>query len=187
MNVFNRIFMILLAAATVVAAGIVVVVQFRLVDPYVFGYPLSVPLSSMAAWEFGERLSSIGITAAVALLAALLLVLELRPGNRAVRHFVVSESPEGRVEVSQRSVQALASRASREVPGVVDADSHVDEDATGLRIRAVLDVDSSVPLVELSRMAQQRIKEAVESQIGRTVSEVRIDTQVQQLAARRVR
>ncbi|MCL6547950.1 MAG: alkaline shock response membrane anchor protein AmaP [Alicyclobacillus sp.] len=102
-----------------------------------------------------------------------------RWGGRRV-DYVTMSGEHGQVRISHETIQQLANRAGRAVPGVYDLETRVAPGAAGillaLRVRAV-------PDVELSRMSQD-IQSAVKSYVEQTagVSVERVTVNVLEVA-----
>jgi uncharacterized alkaline shock family protein YloU len=98
----------------------------------------------------------------------------------------------GRVTVTRDGVRELVSREAGRVAGVMEVRPQVEENRNGMRILCRTSVDPAASVPELTRELQERVKAAVEHHLGRRVTEVRVDAQLEPLGgpgrrARRVR
>ena len=126
------------------------------------------------------------------LLGLLLLLLELRPPAREEPQVLLKQDGLGRVTVTRDGVRELVSREAGRVAGVMEVRPQVEENSKGMRILCRTSVDPAASVPELTRELQERVKAAVEHHLGRRVTEVRVDAQLEPLGgpgrrARRVR
>ena len=110
--------------------------------------------------------------------ALVLLVFELRPEPRAAARITLKEDGNGRVTVPLDSVRALADWEAGHVAGVTRARSQVTEDANGLQILCRISVDPASSVPDLTQELQERVKAAVQHDVGLTVTQVSVDAQV---------
>jgi hypothetical protein len=175
MNVFNRILAILIAAAVMTGAVVLFLVAANTLTPGqlgVFG-----PVVNLFDWAGQPGAVQAGATAAF-LLGLLLLIAELRRGDRREKRVTIKHDEMGIVSVDLAGIEELVSREARRVGGVQDVRSRVGETKNGLEIveRVSVAPDANVP--EVSRELQERTKQVVEHHVGRPVSEVRVDARL---------
>jgi len=194
MTVFNRVLIILLDLLLLVATGAVLLVSLGLTQPgqlaptaWFYDRLLGFTQLDSASWGW-----TVGVSGALFLLGLLLLVLELRPPPREEPQVLLKQDGLGRVTVTRDGVRELVSREAGRVAGVMEVRPQVEENSKGMRILCRTSVDPAASVPELTRELQERVKAAVEHHLGRRVTEVRVDAQLEPLGgpgrqARRVR
>ena len=187
MTTFNRIFMLLLGLILFAFGAITFLLLTGIVVPH--NSYLRAILALYNAWRAIVLLR--GATTNIAVLVALVLmliglalvVLELLPVGGLVfrRHetkqYVVRDDPLGQVTLGRSMVRDVVRHVAEAVPGVAHAEPEVRDGADGLHIsmRASLVWDADTPA--LGQLLQERIKEAVQTQLGLPVAEVRVTAQ----------
>jgi hypothetical protein len=179
-NLFNRALIVLLAGATLAAAGAVLLVAVGGVRP---GDLAPAPwfadrLGPFAGLDARSWAWTVGVSLALAVAALLLLALELRPGRREEPRLTLQRDDLGVVTVARSGVCRLVDREAGRVPGVLRVRSQVAEGDQGLRVACCVVVDPTADLPALSAALQERVKAALERAVGRPVAEVRVDAQV---------
>jgi hypothetical protein len=194
MTVFNRVLIILLDLLLLVATGAVLLVSLGLAQPgqlaptaWFSDRLLGFTQLDVASWGW-----TVGVSGVLFLLGLLLLVLELRPPPREEPQVLLKQDGLGRVTVTRDGVRELVSREAGRVAGVMEVRPQVEENSKGMRILCRTSVDPAASVPELTRELQERVKAAVEHHLGRRVTEVRVDAQLEPLGglgrrARRVR
>jgi uncharacterized alkaline shock family protein YloU len=189
-NVFNRILLLVLGALALIGGIIALLLVLQVI------HPVEVGLGGLLLdfWRGISELSGGAATTAaiVATLLALggiaLIVIELLPGPREERTYVVRKDGLGTVTVARKSVRQVVQYEAAQIAGVREVHSDVRNGADGIHIitHASLAPDAIAPTV--GEQLQASIKEAVQRHIGLPVAEVQIHTQVESLdTQRRVR
>ena len=189
MNVFNRVLIILLALVLLVAASAALVTALHVTQP---------AQVAPSPW-FADRLGpftqldpmtqgwAVGVCLGLIVVALVLLFFELRPEPRAAPRITLKEDGNGRVTVPLDSVRALADWEAGHVAGVTRARSQVTEDANGLQILCRISVDPSNSVPELTQELQERVKAAIQHDVGLAVAQVSVDAQVTPVVTERRR
>lgn len=181
MNVFNRIFVILLSLATI-AFGIIVfllvggVVRPTQVSPW--GFLLSF-WSLFAQMNPTQATTAAVVCALVVIVALILLILELSILRGEPAQFVIRQDSLGMVTVARDSVRRLVGYESKAVPGVIETRQAVDKGRDGLhvRVRALLLPEVDAP--EVGQNLQKKVQESIQGHIGLPVTEVQVATQLE--------
>jgi uncharacterized alkaline shock family protein YloU len=186
-NRFNRLVIVLLAMALLVAAAAVLLVTLGLARPTDL---------APAPW-FADRLApfaqldpsswgwTVGVCLGLVLVGLLLLVAELRPGRREESRLTLKRDELGTVTVTRRAVRAIVEREAGQVAGVAEAHSRLQESNGGLHVFCRVAVDPAAAIPALAEAVQARVRAAVERAVGRPVAEVRVDAQVEPLTGAR--
>ncbi len=189
MNVVNRILLILVALALVVAAGAVLLVTLGALDPEQLAPTawLRDRLSPFTDLDDRNRAWTIGVCIAALLVGLVLLMLELKPSPRE-DWLTLVQDPLGRVTVRRDSIARLATRETTQVPGVMEGRAEVVTGKGQIRIRERLSIDRTASIPAVTQAVGERVRTAVEHYVGRPVTELRLDTQLEPLeSGRRVR
>lgn len=181
MNVFNRIFVILLSLATI-AFGIIVfllvggVVRPTQVSPW--GFLLSF-WSLFAQMNPTQATTAAVVCALVVIVALILLILELSILRGEPAQFVIRQDSLGMVTVARDSVRRLVGYESKAVPGVIETRQAVHKGRDGLhvRVRALLLPEVDAP--EVGQNLQKKVQESIQGHIGLPVAEVQVATQLE--------
>ena len=181
MNVFNRIFMILLSLVAIAFSIIVFlliggVIRPAQVSPWGFLFNL---------WSFFAQLNATNATIAVVafaivvIIALLLLILELSIIGREPAQFVIRNDSLGQVTVAPSSISRLVGYEAKSIPGVVETRQTVDKGRDGLRvhIRALLVPEVDAPAV--GHMLQEKVQKSIQEHIGLPVTGVQVATQLE--------
>ena len=187
MNILNRILAILFALLVLIGAALVLVVSLGAISPQQIGVPLVTDvLQPFADLEPPEQWWAAAAAAAFLLLALVLLVAELTPPKRDPK-LTIKDDELGRVTVSQRSLRKLATREAAQVPGVMEADSDLDQTKQGLEVRSRVSVDPGSDVPQLADQVRERVKGALERHLGREVKEVTVSAQLEPLEGKKQR
>ncbi len=181
MNVFNRIFMILLSLAAIAFSIIV----FLLVGGVVRPTQVSPGGFLLGLWGLFAQMNATNATIAVVvcvivvIAALILLTLELIFFQHEPAQFVVRQDGLGKVTVARSSVQKLVGYEAAAVPGVIETRQAVDEGRDGLRVhvRALLVPEVDAP--DVGHTLQERLQKAIQTHIGLPVAEVQVATQIE--------
>jgi hypothetical protein len=136
MNVFNRIFMILLSLVAIAFSIIVFVLVGRVIRPA----QVSPGGFLFNLWSFFEQLNATNATIAVVIfaivviIALLLLILELSFIGRGPAQFIVRNDSLGQLTVAPNSVRRLVGYEAKSIPGVVETRQTVEKGRDGLRV-----------------------------------------------------
>src|SRR5690242_8144588 len=187
MNIFNRIVMLVLSLILLAFGATTFLLLTGIIVPE-NSYLRSI-LALYSAWRAVALLR--GATTNIAVLIALLLaivglvlvILELLPlgrlfgRRREPKQYIVRQDTLGQVTLGRSMVRDLVQHVAEAVPGVVHAEPEVHDHADGLHLttRATLAWDADAPAV--GQLLQERIKEAVQTQLGLPVAEVRVTAQ----------
>jgi uncharacterized alkaline shock family protein YloU len=189
-HVFNRILLLVLGVLAVIGGVIALLLVLQVIHPA----DVSPGGLFLDFWRGIAGLSGGAATTAaiVATLLALggiaLIVIELLPGPREDRTYVVRKDGLGTVTVARKSVRQVVQYEAAQIVGVREVHSDVRNGADGIHIitHASLAPDAIAPSV--GEQLQTSIKEAVQRHIGIPVAEVQVHTQVASLdTQRRVR
>ncbi len=167
MNVANRAVVSLLLVLVIVVSLLLAVAPEQLVSP------LSLALD--AAQRRLDTFSQIGVSIgslAVAALAAILLVAELRRPRRA--SVVVSKTPGGTAELVIESIAMRLKRAAEAVPGIRDASPVVRSRGNGIDVLMRLSTDPEADLPEISKQVMDAVRSDAESRMGIPVKSLRV-------------
>jgi uncharacterized alkaline shock family protein YloU len=181
MNVFNRIFMILLSLVAIAFSVIV----FLLVGGVIQPAQVSPGEFLLGPWRFFAQLNSTNATIAVVILvlvviaALILLIFEFNIFRRKPAQLVVHQDKLGQVTVALSSVLKLVGYEAAAIPGVVETRQEADKGPEGLRvnIRALLLPEVNAP--EVGHTLQERIQKSIQTHIGLPVAEVQVATQLE--------
>ena len=187
MNVFNRLLVILLDVALLVATVAVLLVALGLARPVDLA-PVPwfadrlVPFTQIdpVSWSW-----AVGICLALVFAGLVLLVLELRPGPLEEPRMTLKQDGLGLVTVTRSGVRKVIDRAAGQVAGVTEVRSRLQEGGQGLHVLCRVAVDPTASIPALTQELQERVKAAVEHTVGRSVAEVRVDAQVEPLTGAR--
>jgi len=179
-NVFNRVLVVLLAAALLVGAVAALLVALGGARPADLAPApwFADRLEPFAGRDGGVWTWTVGVCVALGVAAGLLLVLELRPGRRAEPRLTLKRDGLGAVTVTRSSVNRVVDHEAGRVPGVTEVHSRVEEGAQGLRVECRVAVEPTADLPALTAALQERVKAALEHSLGRPVAEVRVDAHV---------
>jgi uncharacterized alkaline shock family protein YloU len=181
MNVFNRIFIILLSLVAIAFSIIV----FLLVGGVVRPAQISPGGFLFDLWNFFAQLNQANATIAaivfiiVLIVALILLILELNILRRDPAEFLVKNESLGKVTVARSSVRKLVGYEAKDIEGVIETRQTVDEGRDGLRVhvRALLVPEADAP--EVGHTLQEKIQQSIQGHIGLPVAEVQVATQLE--------
>jgi len=181
MNVFNRIFMILLSVAAIAFSSIV----FLLVGGVVRPSQVSPGGFLLGLWGLFGQLNSTNATIAavvfalIVIVAVILLIFELNILGREPAQFVVRQDSLGKVTVARSSVRKLVGYEAAAVPGVIETRQAVDKGRNGLRVHVRVLLFPEVDAPEVGHTLQERVQKAIQGHIGLPVAEVQVATQLE--------
>ncbi|WP_025745945.1 alkaline shock response membrane anchor protein AmaP [Kallotenue papyrolyticum] len=183
MNVFNRVLAILIALLLTVGGLLAALVRIGLLAPT---HPALAWLTASPAGAWLEQLArtpaapTLAIALGVAVLGLLLLWAELRPAPREDR-FVLRNDGLGRITIRRASVDRLIAYLAAQTPDILQVRSMIAPSAQGLRVRCQIALRPDANLAESVPRFQQRVKDAIERELGLKVASVTIDTQFEPL------
>jgi uncharacterized alkaline shock family protein YloU len=181
MNVFNRIFMIILSLAAISFSSI----AFLLIAGAVRPAQVSLGGLLIGLWGFFARLNATDATIAIVVcvfivaLALILLVLELNIFQRESAQLLVRQDSLGKVTVARSSVRKLVGHVAKAVPGVIETRQAVDEKRSGLRVHMRVLLLPEVDAPAVGQTLQEKVQKAIQTYIGLTVDEVQVATQLE--------
>lgn len=181
MNVFNRLFMIILSLAAIAFSIIV----FLLIGGVVRPSQVSPGGFLLGLWGFFAGLNATDTTIAVVgcifliIVALILLILELNIFRGEASQFVVGQDSLGKVTVARSSVRKLVGYEAASVPGVIDTRQTVDERREGLRVHLRVLILPEVDAPAVGHTLQERVQKAIQTHLGLTVYEVQVATQIE--------
>jgi len=191
MNTFNRIVMVLLSLVALVFGVIALLLVSGLITPASVS-PSSIFLN---LWSFFAHLNSaeattaIWVCAIIAVVGLVVLILELLPGRRKPRDFVVKEDGLGKVTIKRTSVRDLVRYEASNMPEVIDARPVADTGPKGLRVQVQAELSPDTNAVEVAEALQERIQQSIQHHTGLPTAEIQVMTQIEPLkhnARRRV-
>lgn len=181
MNVFNRIFMIILSLLAIAFSIIVFLLTSGAVRPA----QVSPGGLLVGPWSFFAQLNATGATIAVVvcvflvLLALIVLVLELNIFQRESAQLLVKQDTLGKVTVARSSVRKLVGYVAKAVPGVIETRQAVDDKDGGLSVRVRVMLFPEVDAPAVGHTLQEMVQKAIQTHIGLTVDEVQVATQLE--------
>jgi uncharacterized alkaline shock family protein YloU len=192
MNIFNRVFMVLLTLLIFAFGTTVFLLLTGIVIPanrYLRAIlALFSAYRAVALLTGGPANTAIILAFVVGLVGLIFLVLELLPlggifSRGEKKPYVVRQDALGVVTLQRSMVDNLVVHEATSVPGVVHASSHVQDGPDGLRIatRASLAWDADAP--GIGHMLQERIKESVQTHLGLPVAQVQVTAATELLEA----
>jgi uncharacterized alkaline shock family protein YloU len=181
MNVFNRIFMILLCLVAIAFSIIV----FLLVGGVIRPAQVSPGGILFNLWSFFAQLNSTNATIAVVIfalvviIAVILLIFELNIIGREPAQLVISNDSLGQVTVAPSSVRRLVGYEAKSIPGVVETRQTVKKGRDRLRvhIRALLVPEVDTP--DVGHILQEKVQKSIHEHLGLPVTEVQVATQLE--------
>ena len=181
MNVFNRIFMILLCLVAIAFSILV----FLLVGGVIRPAQVSPGGFLFNLWSFFAQLNqadatiAVVIFALVVIIAVILLIFELNILGREPAQFVIRNDSLGQVTVASSSVRRLVGYEAKSIEGVVETRQTVEKGRDGLRvnIRALLVPEVDAP--EVGHILQEKVQQSIQGHIGLPVTEVQVATQLE--------
>ena len=181
MNVFNRIFMILLCLVAIAFSILV----FLLVGGVIRPAQVSPGGILFNLWSFFALLNQADATIAVLIcalvvsIAVILLLFELTILGRAPAHLVLRTDSLGQVTVTPGSVRRLVGYEAKSFEGVVETRQTVKKGRDGLRvhIRALLSPEVDAP--DVGHILQEKVQQSIQRHIGLPVTEVQVATQLE--------
>lgn len=184
MDVVNRILMSLFALILFVFGAMTFLLLTGIVipsNPY-----LRAILALYMAWRTLALLrgASTNIAVLIAfgllLVGLILLVLELLPIGTLLRRrseekkYLVRQDTLGQVTVQRSMVSEVVQHVAGTVPGVTRAAATVKDGADGLHIATSTSLAWDADAPSVGHLLQERIKEAVQTQLGLPVADVRV-------------
>ena len=189
-HVFNRILLLVLGVLALLGGVIALLLVLQVIHPPDVspGGLLHDFWQGIAGLSGGAATTAAIVATLLALGGIALIVVELLPGPREERTYVVRKDGLGTVTVARKSVRQVVQYEAAQIEGVREVHSDVRNAADGIHIitHASLAPDAIAPTV--GEQLQTNIKEAVQRHIGLPVTEVQVHTQVASLdTQRRVR
>ena len=181
MNVVNRIVMVALS----IIALIVGVVGLLLLGGVITPEQISPGGVLLAQWAFFARLPESDATTAAIVCGALIvvgllfLILELLPSRREPEHYLVKTDSLGQVTVTRKSINDLVRHEAAEVDGVREVRPDVQDTPRGLRVVTRASLFPETDAATTGQALQERIQQAIQRQVGLTVAEVQVATQLE--------
>jgi len=181
MNVFNRIFMILVCLIAIAFSIIV----FLLVGGVIRPTQVSPGGFLSGLWSFYSQLNPSNATiaavafAVVVIVALIILILEFATLRGGSDQFVVREDSIGKVTVARSSVRKLVGYEAKAIPEVIETRQTVDKGRNGLRVhvRALLFPEVNAP--EVGHTLQEKVQKSIQAHMGLDVIEVQVATQLE--------
>lgn len=188
MSLFNRLVTVVVLLATGTAAVLLVLLATGLVPVtrLATGAWSATVLAPIPALQGAALAWTVAIGIAGAILAALLLALEIRSLTRPAPRLVLSEGTSGRVSVTIDSLRELSTREALEIAGVRDARARVRANGTGVHIDCGVVVDGVAPLPQLAGEVQRRVATRLEHAIGEPIAAVSVAAQLTPFPSARV-
>jgi uncharacterized alkaline shock family protein YloU len=189
-HVFNRILLLVLGAIALIGGLLALLLVLQVIHPADVspGGLLHDFWQGIAGLSGGAATTAAIVATLLALGGIALIVIELLPGPREERTYVVRKDGLGTVTVARKSVRQVVQYEAAQIAGVREVHSDIRNGADGIHIitHASLAPDAMAPTV--GEQLQASIKEAVQRHIGLPVTEVQVHTQVASLdTQRRVR
>jgi len=181
MNVFNRIFMIILSLAAIAFSIIVFLLTAGVVRPA----QVSPGGFLLGLWGFFAGLNATDATIAVVIcvfaiiVALILLILELNILRRESAQLVVGEHSLRKVTVTHSSLRKRVGYEAAAVPGVKETRQAVDEGRDVLRVHVRVLLFPEVDAPAVGHTLQERVQKAIQGHIGLPVAEVQVATQLE--------
>lgn len=170
MNFFNRLVMLIVALLLVAVPVALLLVHFELlsadlIDTYIRYRGGLDALGNLSLSSFGSRVRIItGIVGVlVALVAVLLILRELNPGQRTVRSTVIENVPGKEVMLTARAVRSLAEAAALEV-GAIEPSASLRSRRRRYRVLCGVRAPASSNRRQLAARAKDNIRRALEEQ-----------------------
>ncbi len=186
MSVLNRVIVSIVAVIIGAVSIICIVVTVDAVSPDVMPTDwFDVPFERAADTTGGKEVAIIAVCILITLLMIGLLFAELMWLKKRVS-FNISSTEAGIVTIDRDSIIQLAEKTALGTHDVSVARCNVADTERGLNIscRAYVALGSNIP--EVSKEAQERIKEAVEQLTGLTVAEVNVTTRYAKTETKRL-
>ena len=181
MNVFNRIFMIILSLAAITFTIIVFLLTGGVVRPtQVSPGGLLVGLwGSFAGLNATDASIAVVVCVIVVILALILLALELNIFQREAADIVVRQDGLGKVTIARNSVQRLVGYEAAAIAGVKETRQTVHARRNGLRVHVRVLLFPEVDAPAVGHTLQERLQKAILTHIGLSVAEVQVATQLE--------
>jgi len=183
MNTFNRIVMVLLSLVALVFGVIALLLVSGLVTPANVS-PGSVFLNLWSFFAYlnpADATTAIWLCAIIAVVGLVVLILELLPGRRKPRDFVVKEDGLGKVTIKRTSVRDLVRYEASNMPEVIDARPVADTGPKGLRVQVQAELSPDTNAVEVAEALQERIQQSIQHHTGLSATEIQVMTQIEPL------
>lgn len=186
MSIFNRLLIILLSLALLVAAGAILLVTLGIVEPAQLALTSWIEdrLEPFTTLSERDQIVTSAVCGGLLVIGLLLLLFELKPPGDDGR-MTLTRDARGRVTVKRDGIAALADRETLQIPGVMESRARVDEDGKRVRIRERVSVERGAQVAATTEAIRERVKTAVEQHVGKPVADVRVDAQLEPLDRRR--
>jgi uncharacterized alkaline shock family protein YloU len=177
MNVFNRMFVVITSLCVGIAGAVLLLVANGAVEAR------DVVSSGWFYWRLQdlqnvtgtkETLAIIGLAAAVAA-ATLLILVEYVTLALGAEPLSVTGEQNGRSKINTRSVERIVEEAAREVRGVNKVRPSVRRKSDGVIASCRVSLEPGVMISDVAPQIEGKIRSAVESGTGLTVSAVRLN------------
>jgi uncharacterized alkaline shock family protein YloU len=124
-----------------------------------------------------QRNACLGVLAAIAIVSAILLWIELLSMLRSKPRLVLSRGSMGEVAISMEQVGLLAQHEAEHVEGVREVQTIAGSSKQGLLVQQTIAVEPDRQLPKLAEEVQQRVKQSLEYHLGYPVNSVRVALQ----------
>ena len=186
MKAFNRVAMVIVAAAILAGAMIVLLVATEVItQAFLPSDWFDVPLQSTVDATGGTLAAIIAVSIIIALAMIILAFMELMPFRNGVA-FLISSGEAGITTIDQASVRVLAEKTGAAAHNVRGVRCQVGEGPNGLTISSQASVALGSNIPEVSAELQSKIKEAVERFTGLPVAQVNVKAKYESVEAKRL-
>jgi hypothetical protein len=181
MNTFNRIAMLLLSLAALVFGVVALLLVSGLVTPA----NVSSGGIFLNLWSFFAHLNPTDaitatlVSAIVAVVGLIVFILELLPGRRKPRDFVVKKDGLGKVTIKGTSVQDLVRYEASSMPEVIDARPTADTGPNGLHVQVQAELSPNTDAVKVAEALQEKIQHSIQHHTGLPTAEIQVMTQIE--------
>jgi uncharacterized alkaline shock family protein YloU len=181
MNVFNRIFMLILSLVAIAFSIIVILLTAGVVRPV----QVSPGGFLLGLWGFFARLNTTEATIAIVvcvfviIVALILLLLELNLFQGETSQIILRQDSLGKVTVARSSVRKLVGYEAAAIPGVIETRQTVNDNRSGLRVHLRVLLFPEVDAPAVGHSLQERVQQAIQTHMGLAVHEVQVATQIE--------
>lgn len=189
MNIVNRLLMILILIALLIVFVAILLVTLGWTEPATLAPNdwFQRRLADFQDLSGSDWNWALAVSIAVIVISLILLVLELMPGRREPSRLVVKQDGMGRVTMSLDSIRNLVDWEAAQESGVLESQSQVREEPDGLRVHSRVSLEPKANAAEVTEHLQERIRSSIEQRIGKHVSQVTVDSQLEPLSGDRNR
>lgn len=184
MNIFNRIFIVVLTLAVMAVSFLLLLPVVNLISPEQIGLPLSLTeqIHSFIESDWQTRLTFGGICCGVFGLGAILLYIESRPLFSQEPRFLILKDDLGKVEITESCVEKFVNHQARLFSDVSEVHSQIIKKKDGLHIKSDIGVKPDTKISELGQNLQNRLKTKLEDNLGLLISDVIVTAKVSETA-----